>query len=125
MKKEIKTLNAPKAIGAYSQAILANGFLFISGQIPINPKNLEIADGIENQTHQVMKNLLAILEAENLNFSNVAKSSIFIKDMNQFSIINEIYASYFENIIPPARETVEVSNLPKNVSIEISMIALK
>ncbi|MCB9203098.1 MAG: RidA family protein [Flavobacteriales bacterium] len=122
MNQKIETTNAPSAIGPYSQAILANGFLFISGQIPINPKTEEIETGIENQTHQVMKNILEILKASDLNFSNVIKSSIFIKNMSDFSIINEIYASYLSNPFP-ARETVEVSNLPKNVDIEISVIA--
>lgn len=124
MKKIIETSKAPQAIGPYSQAVIAGGFIFISGQIPINPFTNEIVEGIESQTKQVMQNLSAILEAQNLTFSDVVKASIFIKDMNDFNEINKIYASYFELGNAPARETVEVSRLPKDVLIEISMIAL-
>jgi 2-iminobutanoate/2-iminopropanoate deaminase len=124
MKKIVETNHAPKAIGPYSQAVIAENLMFISGQIPINPQTNEIVEGIENQTKQVMQNLLAILESQNVTFSNVVKSSIFIKNMNDFNEINQIYASYFESGNAPARETVEVSRLPKDVLIEISMIAL-
>ena len=124
MKKIVETNHAPKAIGPYSQAVIAGNLMFISGQIPINPQTNEIVEGIENQTKQVMQNLLAILESQNVTFSNVVKSSIFIKNMNDFNEINQIYASYFETGNAPARETVEVSRLPKDVLIEISMIAL-
>lgn len=124
MKKVVETNKAPQAIGPYSQAVVAGNLLFISGQIPINPQTNEIVEGIENQTTQVMQNLFAILESQNLTFSNVVKSSIFVKDMNNFNEINTIYATYFNLGNAPARETVEVSRLPKDVLIEISMIAL-
>lgn len=123
MKKLISSNNAPSAIGPYSQAILANGILYISGQIPVVPQTGEILKGIEQETHQVMKNLSAILEEAGMSFSNVVKSQIFLKNMEDFPIVNEIYASYFSNNQYPARETIQVAELPKNVNIEISMIA--
>lgn len=123
MKKIVSTNNAPAAIGPYSQANLVNGVLYISGQIPIDPSTGNLVDGIEKETHQVMKNLKAILEEAGMSFSNVVKSTIFLKSMDDFAVMNEIYASYFEEGNYPARETVEVSCLPKNVSVEISMIA--
>ncbi len=123
MKKVINTTKAPSAIGPYSQAILVNNTLYISGQIPLNPTTLELYEDIRIATHQVMKNLHSILDTANMNFSNVVKSTIFMKEMNHFEIMNEIYSSYFtENF--PARETVQVSVLPKNACIEISMIAV-
>lgn len=123
MKKLISSDNAPQAIGAYSQAILSKGILYISGQIPVNPNTGKIVIGIAEETHQVMKNLKAILEQADMSFSNVVKTSIFLTDMNDFPIVNEIYASYFGEGNYPARETIQVVTLPKNVNIEISMIA--
>ena len=125
MKKIIKTKNAPAPIGPYNQAILSGNTLYISGQIAINPgtNDLVLSD-IKMETRQVMENLKAILKEANTDFSAVVKTSIFISDMNNFGAINEVYGSYFEGLIAPARETVEVSVLPKNVNVEISMIAV-
>lgn len=126
MKKNISTANAPAAIGPYSQAILSNNTLYISGQIPLDPTNGElVATGIEGETAQCLKNIEAILTEAEMTFEQVVKATIFIRDMKQFSLINAVYSSYFEGIIPPARETVEVSRLPKDVNIEISMIAVR
>jgi 2-iminobutanoate/2-iminopropanoate deaminase len=125
MKKVINTKNAPKAIGPYSQAILSGNTLYCSGQIAINPDtgNL-VTENITAETNQVMKNILAVLKAANMNFENVVKCSIFMIDMNDYSAVNEEYAKCFsEN--PPAREAVQVSVLPKNVNVEISIIAVK
>ena len=124
MKKIIHTKNAPSAIGPYNQAVLNDNILYTSGQSAIDPVtgNLIIAD-IRKETKQVMENLKALLEVVEMDFSNVLKATIFISDMDNYSIINEIYASYFEEKSAPARETVEVSRLPKSVRIEISMIA--
>ena len=126
MKKIIITKNAPAPIGPYSQAILKGGTLYTSGQIAINPEtgDLVLID-IETETHQVMKNLKAVLEAANMSFNDVVKTSIFITDMNDFGKINEVYGCYFDNDNAPARETVQVAQLPKNVHVEISMIAVK
>ncbi|MGB2128061.1 MAG: Rid family detoxifying hydrolase [Flavicella sp.] len=124
MKKIIQTKNAPAPLGPYNQAVLSNGTLYISGQIAINPATNALELGtIEEETTLVMKNLKAILTAADMNFENVVKSSIFISDMDNFSKINTIYGSYFNEVTAPARETVEVSTLPKNVNVEISMIA--
>ncbi len=124
MKKIINTSNAPQPIGPYSQAVLVNETLYISGQIAINPETNNIINSdIESETHQVMQNLKAILEEASSDFSKVIKSSIFVKDMGQFADINSVYGSYFDENTAPARETVEVSRLPKDVNIEISMIA--
>ena len=125
MKKVISTQKAPKAIGPYSQAILSGNTLYCSGQIAINPETGELVlSSISKETHQVMKNILEVLKASEMNFSNVVKCSIFMKDMGQYSEINDVYASYFsEN--PPAREAIEVSVLPKNVNVEISVIAVE
>lgn len=125
MQQAIQTTKAPAPIGPYSQAVVAGNFLFISGQIAINPEtgHLEL-ENLDQETHRVMKNLKGILEAASAGFENVVKSSIFLSDMNDFSRVNEIYASYFTTEIPPARETVQVSVLPKNVNVEISMIAM-
>ena len=125
MKKIISTQNAPAAIGPYSQAICANGTLYISGQIPVDPATGELVDGIEKATHQVMKNLDAILTEAGFSFKNVVKASIFLKNMDDFAKVNEIYASYLDAAAFPARETVQVSCLPKNVDVEISMIAVE
>lgn len=122
IKKIINTDKAPAAIGPYSQAIKVNNFLFISGQIPVNPKTGEVPVSIDEQTHQVMKNIEAILIEANLNWNNVVKTTIFLQNLNNFTIVNEIYASYFSDTYP-ARECVQVSALPKNVLIEISVIA--
>lgn len=123
MKQQISTPNAPSAIGSYSQAILVNGTLYISGQIPINPENGTLVEGIEAETHKVMKNLGAILAEAGMSFGNVVKSSIFLTDMENFAVVNEIYASYFTQQPYPARETIQVVKLPKGVNVEISMIA--
>jgi len=123
MKKVINTVNAPAAIGPYSQANLANGVLYISGQIPVDPATGKLVEGIEKETHQVMKNLEAILTEAGMTFKNVVKASIFLKSMDDFAVMNDIYASYLDAESFPARETVQVSCLPKNVDIEISMIA--
>ena len=126
MKKVINTENAPAPIGPYNQAILSNGTLYISGQIPLNPKSGELVSGdIKLETKQSMENLKAILTEAEMTFENVVKSSIFLSDMNQFTEVNEIYASYFNAETAPARETVEVANLSKFVNVEISMIAVK
>ncbi len=123
MKKIISTPNAPAAIGPYSQANFANGILYISGQIPVDPSTGKLVEGIEKETHQVMKNLQAILSEAGMSFKNVVKATIFLKSMDDFAVMNDIYASYLEEGSYPARETVQVSCLPKNVDIEISMIA--
>ncbi|WBV59606.1 RidA family protein [Chryseobacterium camelliae] len=123
MKKIINTVNAPAAIGPYSQANFANGVLYISGQIPVDPATGKLVEGIEKETHQVMKNLEAILTEAGMTFKNVVKASIFLKNMDDFAVMNDIYASYLDADSYPARETVQVSCLPKNVDIEISMIA--
>ena len=124
MKKIITTANAPSPIGPYNQAVLLGDILYTSGQIAINPKTaaLETQD-IESETTLVMENLKAILEAAEMTFENVIKSSIFVSDMHNFSKINEVYGRYFNSETAPARETVEVANLPKFVNVEISVIA--
>ncbi|SHE70909.1 RidA family protein [Chryseobacterium takakiae] len=123
MKKIINTVNAPAAIGPYSQANMANGVLYISGQIPVDSATGKLVEGIEKETHQVMKNLEAILTEAGMTFKNVVKATIFLKSMDDFAVMNDIYASYLDAESFPARETVQVSCLPKNVDIEISMIA--
>lgn len=123
MKTIVSTVNAPAAIGPYSQANFANGVLYISGQIPVDPVTGKLVEGIEKETHQVMKNLEAILTEAGMTFKNVVKASIFLKNMDDFAVMNDIYASYLDAESYPARETVQVSCLPKNVDIEISMIA--
>lgn len=122
-KKIINTPNAPAPIGPYSQAVASNGMLYVSGQIPLDPKTMElISSGIQDETHRVMQSLQAILEEAGASFDNVVKCSIFVADMGDFGAINDVYGSYFGDN-PPARETVEVSTLPKNVNVEISCIA--
>ena len=124
MKKIITTTNAPAPIGPYSQAVQAGNFLFVSGQVAINPENGELNIGnIEEETHQVMRNLKAVLLEAGLTFDNVVKSTIFLSDMGTFAQVNEIYGQYFSTDFP-ARETVQVSVLPKNVNVEISVIAI-
>ena len=126
MKKIINTPLAPAPIGPYSQAVLVNNMLYTSGQIAINPATNELVlETIEAETHQVMQNLQEVLKAAEMTFENVVKSTIFIADMNQFTQINSVYAQYFDENTAPARETVQVSCLPKKVNIEISMIAIK
>ena len=126
MKTIISTPNAPAPIGPYSQAVLIANTLYISGQIPIDPKTGNLIEGdIAKETEQSMENLKAILKAAEMTFENVVKSSIFLNDMHQFSKVNKVYAAYFNEETAPARETVEVANLPKFVNVEISMIAVK
>ena len=126
MKKIINTTNAPAPIGPYNQAVLVGNMLYTSGQIAINPKNGELVlENISSETKQVMENLKAVLFAAEMTFENIIKSTIFISDMNNFSAINEIYGTYFNSETAPARETVEVANLPKYVNVEISVIAVK
>ena len=126
MKKIIFTDKAPAPIGPYSQAVLVENTLYTSGQIALDPASMELVmETIEVETTQVMNNMKAVLEAADMDFSNVVKSTIFISDMNDFTRINSIYASYFEEEFAPARETVQVAKLPKNVNVEISMIAIK
>ncbi|MFD2999784.1 RidA family protein [Pontibacter toksunensis] len=121
----ITSPQAPAPIGPYSQATLANGTLYVSGQIALDQASGELVNNsIENETHQVMKNLSAILQQADMSFENVLKCTIFVKDLNNFGRINETYGSYFTSN-PPARETVEVSRLPKDVNVEISCIAAK
>jgi 2-iminobutanoate/2-iminopropanoate deaminase len=119
----INSPNAPAPIGPYSQATIINGTMYVSGQIALDPKSGDIVNGaIEEETHQVMKNLFAILQEAGMGFDNVLKCTIFVKDLNNFGKINEVYGNYFTTN-PPARETVEVSRLPKDVNVEISCIA--
>ena len=124
MKTKIFTPNAPEAIGPYSQAILSNETLYCSGQIALDKDGNLKNTNIEDETVQIFKNINAILNEVNMTFENIVKSTIFLKNMDDFSTVNSIYAKYFKSS-PPARETVEVSRLPKNVNIEISVIAVK
>lgn len=126
MKKIITTTKAPAPIGPYNQAVLSGNTLYTSGQIAFNPETgLLVLDDITTETKQVMENMKAVLDAAGMSFENVIKTSIFISDMNNFSQINDIYGSYFNDATAPARETVEVARLPKDVNVEISMIAMK
>ena len=126
MKKIIFTEKAPAPIGPYNQAVLVGNILYTSGQIAINPLTNELVlENIETETKQVMENLKAVLEAAEMTFENVIKVSIFISDMNNFSKINAIYGAYFNEATAPARETVQVAGLPKNVNVEISAIAVR
>ncbi|MEN8776542.1 MAG: Rid family detoxifying hydrolase [Polaribacter sp.] len=126
MKTIITTKNAPAPIGPYNQAVLTGNTLYTSGQIALNPISGKLVTGdICMETKQVMENLKAVLGAAKMTFENVIKSSIFISDMNNFTEINRIYGEYFDNETAPARETLEVANLPKFVNVEISMIAVK
>lgn len=126
MKTIINTPNAPAPIGPYNQAVLSGNMLYTSGQIAIDPKTGELLIGdISAETELVMQNLKAVLEAAGMTFDNVIKTSIFISDMGNFGAINAVYGNYFEDATAPARETVEVANLPKYVNVEISMIAVK
>ena len=123
--KNVSTTNAPAAIGPYSQGYVVGNLVFASGQIPVDPATGKLVEGIEKETHQVMKNLEAILTEAGMTFKNVVKATIFLKSMDDFAVMNDIYASYLDADSYPARETVQVSCLPKNVDIEISMIAHK
>lgn len=126
MKKIIFTDKAPAPIGPYNQAVLVGNTLYTSGQIAINPSTGELVlTDIETETKQVMENMKAVLDAAEMTFDNVIKTSIFISDMNDFGKINGVYGSYFDEKTAPARETVQVACLPKNVNVEISMIAIK
>lgn len=126
MKKIIETKNAPAPLGPYNQAVLIDNTLYTSGQVAINPEtgNL-ITSNISDETQQVMNNLKAVLATAEMDFSNVVKTTIFIIDMDDFTAINSVYGSHFDEATAPARETVQVVKLPKNVNIEISMIAIK
>ena len=126
MKKIIFTDKAPAPIGPYNQAVLVGNTLYTSGQIALNPTTMELVlDNIEIETKQVMENMKAVLEAAEMTFENVVKTTIFIMNMEDFARINSVYGSYFDEKIAPARETVQVAFLPKGVNIEISMIAVK
>ena len=125
MKKIIFTENAPAPIGPYNQAVLKGNILYTSGQIAIHPKTGELVTAnIEEETQQVMQNMKAVLETAGMTFENVVKTTIFIMNMNDFGSINTVYGSYFNEKTAPARETVQVACLPKNVNVEISMIAI-
>lgn len=124
MKKIYQTKNAPAPVGPYNQAVAVNGILYVSGQIAINPKTGSFeTDDIQTETHQVMKNIKAILSEADVDFNYVIKASIFLANMDDFTDVNSVYATYFDEETAPARECVEVSKLPKNVSVEISVIA--
>jgi 2-iminobutanoate/2-iminopropanoate deaminase len=124
MNKEIiSTSDAPSAIGPYSQAVKSGHLVFLSGQIALDTSGNIVSDDVQAQTHQVMKNIAAILKTVNADYSAIVKTSIFLKDMNDFAAVNAVYASYFSGDFP-ARETVEVSRLPKDVRVEISVIAV-
>ncbi|SDR77989.1 RidA family protein [Gramella sp. MAR_2010_147] len=126
MKRIIQTKNAPAPIGPYNQAVFAGNTLYVSGQIAIDPENGDLkTDDLEEETVQVLENLQAILNEAGLTLEHVVKTSIFISDMNNFGKINEVYSRYFDSENAPARETVEVANLPKFVNVEISAIAVK
>ncbi|MSP84891.1 MAG: RidA family protein [Flavobacteriaceae bacterium] len=126
MKTIIYTDKAPEPIGPYNQAVLVDKTLYASGQIALNPATMELVlDTIEIETTQVMENMKAVLEAANMTFADVVKVSIFISDMNDFAKINTVYGSYFDKKTAPARETIQVAKLPRNVNVEISMIAIK
>lgn len=120
--KQISTNNAPQAIGPYSQAIISNGLVYCSGQIPIDPTTGNLVEGLEAQAHQVFKNIKNLLEAAGTSIDKVIKTTVFIKDMNDFAKINEIYAQYFTEPFP-ARSCVEVARLPKDVALETEVIA--
>ncbi len=122
MREKVHTDKAPKAIGPYSQAIDTGDFVFLSGQIGLDPETGQMKAGVEEQTHQVMRNLQAVLEAVGLDFSHVVKTTIYLQDLNDFQKVNEIYASYLQEPYP-ARATVQVAALPKGALVEIEMIA--
>lgn len=124
MKDRVQTDNAPRAIGPYSQAIKANGFVFASGQIPLDPQTMQIIEGsVREQTERVMNNLKAVLEAAGSSFDRVVKTTVFLADLSDFTDMNEVYGRFFGDA-PPARSTVEVARLPRDVRVEIDAIAL-
>ena len=126
MKTIIQTPKAPAPIGPYNQAILVDNTLYASGQIALDPKTMELVNrDIETETTQVMKNLSEVLKAAGMDFANVVKTTIFLYNMGDFAAVNEVYGSYFNHEIAPARETVQVASLPKNVRVEISVIAVR
>ena len=125
MKSIINTQNAPAPIGPYNQAVIAGNFVFVSGQVAINPLTGDLVmDDIKTETKQVMENIKAILVEADINFNNIVKTTIFLTDMENFGQVNEVYGSYFTDLFP-ARETVAVAGLPKNVNVEISVTAIK
>jgi len=125
MKKVIETTGAPAPIGPYNQAILVDKTLYASGQIALDPKTMELVnEDIQAETTQVMKNLSAVLKAAGMDFTNVVKATIYLADMGDFDLVNEIYGGYFNDDDAPARETVQVAQLPKNIRVEISVIAI-
>ncbi|BCJ87415.1 RidA family protein [Effusibacillus dendaii] len=123
-RKIVSTSQAPAAIGPYSQAVLTGNMLFTSGQIPLTPDGQLVTGDIQTQTHQVFKNLQAVLQEAGMTFKNVVKATVFVADMNDFAKVNEVYAQYFSEK-PPARSTVQVARLPRDVGIEIDLIAVK
>ncbi|HKP13790.1 MAG TPA: RidA family protein [Blastocatellia bacterium] len=124
MKDRVQTDNAPQAIGPYSQAVKANGFVFASGQIALDPATMQIVEGgIREQTERVMRNLAAVLEAAGSGLDRVVKTTVFLADMNEFAAMNEVYGNFFGGV-PPARSTVEVKRLPRDVRVEVDVIAL-
>ena len=124
MKERIQTDDAPQAIGPYSQAVKANGFVFASGQIPLDPATMQIIEGgIREQTERVMRNLAAVLEAAGSSLNRAVKTTVYLADMNEFATMNEVYGGFFGDV-PPARTTVEVRRLPRDVRVEIDVIAL-
>ena len=126
MRKVIYTSEAPNAVGPYSQAILSDNTLYLSGQIALDPRTNKLISGtVEDETHQVFSNLKAVLAAADMSLSNVVKCSVFLSSMEDFIKVNAVYAQYFDESSAPARETVEVANLPKYVNVEISAIAVK
>ena len=125
MKDRVQTDSAPKAIGPYSQAIKSNGFVFASGQIPLDPAAMQVVEGgIREQTKRVMENLRAVLDAAGSSLERVVKTTVYLKDLGDFAEMNEVYGSFFADT-PPARSTVEVSRLPRDVRVEIDVIALE
>ena len=125
MKKIINTKKAPLPVGPYSQAIMVNNTLYISGQVALNPENNELIEGsVEKESYQIMENIKSILNESGLSFKNVVRSKIYLTDMNNFSKVNQVYGSYFEKGQEPARTTIEVSGLPFGVGVEIDMIAV-
>jgi 2-iminobutanoate/2-iminopropanoate deaminase len=121
--KRVETADAPAAIGPYSQAIISNGMLYTAGQIPLDPKTMElVSGGIEEQTHQVMKNLAAILKSAGVSLQNVVKTTVFLQDMGEFAAMNKVYAEHFGEH-KPARSTVQAARLPRDVKVEIEVIA--
>lgn len=125
MKDRVQSDSAPKAIGPYSQAIKANGFVFASGQIPLDPATMQVVEGgIREQTERVMNNLAAVLEAAGSSLERVVKTTVYLKDLGDFAEMNEVYGSFFKDT-PPARSTVEVARLPRDVRVEIDVIAVE